>query len=103
MKLIKIGILGNRTRTLRTPSNMMVVALALSDFIMICTMAPPLFINVFMGKYWAFGPLMCKLYGFLGGVFGEEARVCHACFIFLILLNAVLRLCFTMDDHHDWL
>ena len=60
-----------RTRALRTPSNMMVVALALSDLIMINTQAPPLFINVFMGKYWAFGPLMCKFYGFLGGVFGE--------------------------------
>ncbi|XP_059094144.1 compound eye opsin BCRH2-like [Tigriopus californicus] len=59
-----------KIKTLRTPSNMLVVALAFSDFIMICSLAPPLFINVFIGKYWAFGPLGCELYGFLGGVFG---------------------------------
>ncbi|XP_059094298.1 compound eye opsin BCRH2-like [Tigriopus californicus] len=59
-----------KTKTLRTPSNMLVVALAFSDFVMIWSQAPPLFINVFMSKHWAFGPLACELYGFLGGVFG---------------------------------
>ena len=61
----------SRTKSLRTPSNMMVVSLAFSDFCMINAVGPPLFINVFMGKYWAFGVLGCELYGFLGGVFGE--------------------------------
>ena len=60
-----------KTKTLRTPSNMLVVTLALSDFIMINSQAPPLFINMFMSKYWAFGKLACQLYGFLGGVFGK--------------------------------
>ena len=50
---------------------MLVVALALSDFLMINTQAPPLFINIFLSKYWAFGPLVCNLYGFAGGVFGR--------------------------------
>ena len=59
-----------KTKSLRTPSNMMVVALAFSDLVMINTQAPPLFVNVFMSKYWAFGELACDLYGFLGGVFG---------------------------------
>eukprot|EP00095_Tigriopus_kingsejongensis_P000350 maker-scaffold1125_size61249-snap-gene-0.12 protein:Tk00350 transcript:maker-scaffold1125_size61249-snap-gene-0.12-mRNA-1 annotation:"opsin" len=59
-----------KTKSLRTPSNMLVVALALSDLVMICTQAPPLFVNVFISKFWAFGPLACDLYGFLGGVFG---------------------------------
>lgn len=63
-----------KTKALRTPSNMMVVTLALSDFLMINSQAPPLFVNVFMGKYWAFGQLGCELYGFLGGVFGECAQ-----------------------------
>lgn len=63
-----------RVKTLRTPSNMLVVSLALSDFLMINTQAPPLFINVFMGKYWAFGILGCELYGFLGGVFGKKRK-----------------------------
>jgi len=59
-----------RVKNLRSPSNMLVVALAASDFIMIQTQAPPLFINVFMSRWWAFGKLGCELYGFLGGVFG---------------------------------
>ena len=59
-----------KVKALRSPSNMLVVALALSDFIMMNTQGPPLFINVFISKWWAFGPLVCKLYGFLGGVFG---------------------------------
>lgn len=49
---------------------MLVVSLALSDLLMINTQAPPLFVNVFLSKHWAFGPLLCSLYGFTGGVFG---------------------------------
>lgn len=50
---------------------MLVVSLALSDFIMMNTQGPPLFLNVFVSRWWAWGPLVCKLYGFLGGVFGR--------------------------------
>ena len=71
-----------RTRSLRTPSNMLVVALAISDFCMINSVAPPLFINVFLSKYWAFGVFGCELYGFLGGVFGKM-KLDKACFLFL--------------------
>ena len=54
---------------------MLVVALAFSDFLMINSVGPPLFINVFMSKYWAFGPLMCELYGLLGGIFGKKTPI----------------------------
>jgi len=50
---------------------MLVVALAVSDFCMITTMAPPLFINVFISRWWAFGGAMCNLYGMFGGGFGN--------------------------------
>ena len=39
-----------KVKHLRTPSNMLVVTLALSDFIMMNTQGPPLFINVFISK-----------------------------------------------------
>eukprot|EP00095_Tigriopus_kingsejongensis_P002825 maker-scaffold80_size398941-snap-gene-2.17 protein:Tk02825 transcript:maker-scaffold80_size398941-snap-gene-2.17-mRNA-1 annotation:"opsin" len=73
-----VCILGNglvififlKTKTLRTPSNMLVVALAASDFIMIWTQAPPLFISMLISKYWAFGHFWCRMYAFTAGVFG---------------------------------
>ncbi len=51
---------------------MLVVSLAVSDWCMMMTMGPPLFVNVFISKWWAFGEPMCNLYGFLGGVFGKK-------------------------------
>jgi len=60
---------------------MLVVALALSDLLMINTMAPPLFINVFMSRWWAFGEAMCNPYGFLGGVFGKFIFLIHSLFL----------------------
>ena len=49
---------------------MLIVSLALSDLLMINAVAPPLFINIFLSKWWAYGVLACEIYGFLGGVFG---------------------------------
>lgn len=59
-----ISIIGNGmvvyifsgTKTLRTPSNLLVVNLAFSDFLMMATMAPPMVINCYyetwvLGKY----------------------------------------------------
>ncbi|XP_059083601.1 compound eye opsin BCRH2-like isoform X2 [Tigriopus californicus] len=59
-----------KTKTLRTPSNMLIVALALSDFIMIWTQAPPLFVSMVISKYWAFGHFWCRMYAFTAGIFG---------------------------------
>ena len=81
---------------------MIIVALAVSDLLMMQTMGPPVFVNVFMDHMWAFGVLGCKLYGFLGGVFGDR-------FILFILLNHLeksfsnFRAGLSLDDHHDWL
>jgi len=57
------------TKSLRTPSNLLVVNLAFSDFLMMMTMAPPMILNC-INESWIFGPLMCELYGMLGSLFG---------------------------------
>jgi r-opsin len=72
-----ISILGNgmvvyifsSTKTLRTPSNLLVVNLAFSDFLMMFCMAPPMIVNCY-NETWVFGPLMCEVYGMLGSLFG---------------------------------
>ncbi|XP_059474581.1 opsin-1-like [Neocloeon triangulifer] len=72
-----ISIIGNgmvlyifsNTKGLKTPSNMLVMNLAFSDFLMMFTMAPPMVMNCYY-ETWVFGPLMCELYGALGSLFG---------------------------------
>eukprot|EP00096_Caligus_rogercresseyi_P013379 TRINITY_DN6038_c0_g1_i1.p1 TRINITY_DN6038_c0_g1~~TRINITY_DN6038_c0_g1_i1.p1 ORF type:complete len:378 (+),score=135.11 TRINITY_DN6038_c0_g1_i1:116-1249(+) len=60
----------SKVKTLRTPSNMFVINLALSDLFMMTTMGPLVTINVFMQRYWAWGVFGCKLYGCIGAVCG---------------------------------
>lgn len=57
------------TRSLRTPSNLFVVNLAFSDFLMFFCMGPPMIINCYHGT-WTFGPLACELYAAAGSLFG---------------------------------
>uniref|UniRef100_A0A1B0D995 G-protein coupled receptors family 1 profile domain-containing protein n=3 Tax=Phlebotomus TaxID=13203 RepID=A0A1B0D995_PHLPP len=57
------------TKALRTPSNLLVVNLAFSDFLMMFTMAPPMVINCYH-ETWTYGPLMCEIYAMLGSLFG---------------------------------
>nr|APY20558.1 long wavelength sensitive opsin 2 [Aphanisticus sp. CRS-2017] len=57
------------TKSLRTPSNLLVVNLAFSDFLMMCSMSPPMVINCYY-ETWVLGPLMCEVYGMLGSLFG---------------------------------
>ncbi|CRK97768.1 CLUMA_CG011148, isoform A [Clunio marinus] len=72
-----IALLGNmcviyiftKTKTLRTPSNLFVVNLAVSDFMIMFTMGPPMVVNCYH-ETWVFGPLMCQLYGMAGSLFG---------------------------------
>ncbi|XP_014240082.1 opsin-1 [Cimex lectularius] len=72
-----ISIVGNgmviyifsSTKTLRTPSNLLVVNLAFSDFLMMTTMSPPMVICCYY-ETWVLGPLLCELYGMCGSLFG---------------------------------
>ncbi|XP_067615524.1 opsin Rh6-like [Eurosta solidaginis] len=57
------------TRSLRTPSNIFVVNLAFSDFMMMFTMFPPVVLNGFYGT-WIMGPFLCEIYGLTGSLFG---------------------------------
>lgn len=57
------------TKSLWTPSNLLVINLAFSDFLMMFTMAPPLVVNSY-NETWTFGPFMCELYAMLGSLFG---------------------------------
>nr|BAQ54852.1 opsin, long-wavelength sensitive type [Anax parthenope] len=57
------------TKSLRTPSNLLVVNLAFSDFLMMIVMCPFMLINCYY-ETWVFGPLMCEIYGMAGSLFG---------------------------------
>nr|BAQ54835.1 opsin, long-wavelength sensitive type [Asiagomphus melaenops] len=57
------------TKTLRTPSNLLVVNLAFSDFLMMVFMCPMMIINCYY-ETWVFGPMMCQVYGMTGSLFG---------------------------------
>nr|BAQ54941.1 opsin, long-wavelength sensitive type [Indolestes peregrinus] len=58
------------TKSLRTPSNLLVVNLAISDFMLMATMAPMMTINCYF-ETWSLGPFMCQIYGMLGSMFGS--------------------------------
>nr|BAP11265.1 long wavelength-sensitive opsin 2 [Graphium sarpedon] len=57
------------TKSLKTPSNLLVVNLAFSDFLMMATMAPPMVINCY-NETWMFGPMACQIYACCGSLFG---------------------------------
>ncbi|CAL7938253.1 unnamed protein product [Xylocopa violacea] len=57
------------TPSLKTPSNLLVVNLAFSDFIMMGFMCPPMVICCFY-ETWVLGPLMCDIYAMVGSLCG---------------------------------
>ncbi|XP_049646346.1 melanopsin [Suncus etruscus] len=71
------GMLGNltviytfcRSRSLRTPANMFIINLAVSDFLMSFTQAPVVFASS-LYKRWLFGEAGCEFYAFCGALFG---------------------------------
>ncbi|XP_041670853.1 melanopsin-A-like [Cheilinus undulatus] len=71
------GMLGNflvmyafcRSRSLRTPSNIFIINLAVTDFLM-CLSQTPVFFVTSMHKRWIFGKKGCELYAFCGALFG---------------------------------
>ncbi|XP_060745873.1 opsin 4b [Tachysurus vachellii] len=71
------GMVGNflvmyafcKSRSLRTPANMFIINLAITDFLMCVTQTPTFFITS-MNKRWIFGEKGCELYAFCGALFG---------------------------------
>nr|XP_042913270.1 ocellar opsin-like [Parasteatoda tepidariorum] len=57
------------SKSLKTPTNMLIVNLAFSDFCMMAFMMPTMTANCF-SETWILGPLMCEIYGMVGSLFG---------------------------------
>ncbi|XP_029466555.1 melanopsin [Rhinatrema bivittatum] len=76
------GMLGNflviyafcRSRSLRTPANIFIINLAISDFLMSVTQAPTFFATS-LHKRWIFGEKGCELYAFCGAIFGITSMI----------------------------
>ncbi|XP_001377369.2 melanopsin [Monodelphis domestica] len=76
------GVLGNllviytfcRSHSLRTPANMFIINLAISDFFMSFTQAPVFFASS-MYKRWIFGEKACEFYAFCGALFGITSMI----------------------------
>ncbi|XP_042892334.1 rhodopsin-like [Penaeus japonicus] len=69
------------TKALRSPSNYFVVNLALSDFILMFCMCPPLVINSYYHT-WVFGPFWCQVYGAIGSLTGCTSIFTMVCISF---------------------
>ncbi|XP_076980562.1 melanopsin [Tamandua tetradactyla] len=76
------GMLGNltviytfcRSRSLRTPANMFIINLAVSDLFMSVTQAP-IFFTSSLYKQWIFGETGCEFYAFCGALFGITSMI----------------------------
>ena len=53
-------------QSLRTPSNMLVMNLAVSDFLLMVSLIPECVYNFFCGGPWQFGDLGCQIHAFCG-------------------------------------
>ncbi|KAL3282942.1 hypothetical protein HHI36_006100 [Cryptolaemus montrouzieri] len=76
-------------KSLRTPSNLLVVNLAFSDFLMMFTMATPMVINCYY-ETWVLGPFFCELYGMFGSLFGCSS-IWTMTFIALDRYNVIVK------------
>ncbi|XP_043912525.1 melanopsin [Protopterus annectens] len=76
------GTLGNllviyvfcRSRSLRSPANMFIINLAVSDFLMSVTQTPVFFVTS-LHKRWIFGEKGCEIYAFCGALFGITSMI----------------------------
>ncbi|XP_003803060.1 melanopsin isoform X1 [Otolemur garnettii] len=73
-----VGVSGitvvTQSRGLRTPANMFVINLAVSDFLMSVTQAPVFFASS-LYKQWLFGETGCEFYAFCGALFGISSMI----------------------------
>ncbi|KAK0163558.1 hypothetical protein PV327_007228 [Microctonus hyperodae] len=77
------------TPSLRTPSNLLVVNLAFSDFLMMIIQSPPMVVNCWY-ETWVLGPLMCDIYAMVGSLCGG-ASIWTMTFIALDRYNVIVK------------
>lgn len=56
----------SRNPTLRTPANILVMNLAVSDFMLMISLLPEAVYNFFTGGPWQFGEIGCQIHAFCG-------------------------------------
>lgn len=56
----------SRYDALRTPANLLIINLAISDLLLIVTLVPEAVYNFFLGGTWQFGDLGCQIHAFCG-------------------------------------
>jgi len=52
--------------SLKSPINMLVINLAVSDFMLMITLIPEAVYNFFLGGPWQFGDIGCQIHAFCG-------------------------------------
>ncbi|XP_066941478.1 rhodopsin-like [Macrobrachium rosenbergii] len=77
------------TKTLRSPSNMFVVSLAFSDFIIMSFMVPPTLVNCYY-QMWSFSGFFCEIYAAVGSICGC-ASIWAMVFITLDRYNVIVK------------
>jgi len=59
-----------RYEVLRTPANVLVMNLTLSDLCLMLSLVPECLVNFFSGGAWRFGEIACQIHAFCGALFG---------------------------------
>lgn len=72
----------NHFKSLRTPANMLVINLAVSDLMLMFTLIPEAVFNFFSGGPWQFGHLGCQIHSFCGTI-----NLNFSNFSFALLIN----------------
>ena len=77
-------------KALRTPANMLIINLAVSDLGIVICLIPECVYNFFLGGPWRFGYLGCQIHAFTGALCGFSQIITLTCkmisFIYLIEL-----------------
>ena len=77
-------------KALRTPANMLIINLAVSDLGIVVGLFPECIYNFFLGGPWRFGYIGCQIHAFNGAICGFNQIITLTCiiksFIYLIEL-----------------
>ena len=78
-------------KALRTPANMLIINLAVSDLGIVIGLFPECIYNFFLGGPWRFGYLGCQIHAFCGAIFGFSQIITLTC-INLQIYTAIIQL-----------